>query len=75
MEHKLKKIFSKILGVKESSIRSKTSPKNLKKWDSLAHMNLVMGLENEFKIKFTDQEITEMLSFELVLDIIQNKKS
>ena len=75
MENKLKKIFSKILGVKESSIKYKTSPKNQKKWDSLAHMNLVMGLEKEFKIKFTDQEITEMLSFELVLDIIQNKKS
>ena len=48
--------------------------KNTKKWDSLAHMNLIMALENELKIKFTDNEITEMLTFELVKEIIINKK-
>ena len=54
MSKKLKKIFSKIIGIKESSIKPSTSPKNTKKWDSLAHMNLIMALENELKIKFTD---------------------
>ena len=37
-------------------------------------MNLIMALENELKIKFTDNEITEMLTFELVKEIIINKK-
>lgn len=74
MSKKLKKIFSKIIGIKESSIKPSTSPKNTKKWDSLAQMNLIMALENEFKIKFTDNEITEMLTFELVQEIIINKK-
>ena len=74
MDKKLKKIFSKIIGIKESSIKQSTSPKNTKKWDSLAHMNLIMALENELKIKFTDNEITEMLTFELVQEIIINKK-
>ena len=74
MDKKLKKIFSKIIGIKESSIKQSTSPKNTKKWDSLAHMNLIMALENELKIKFTDNEITEMLTFELVKEIITNKK-
>ena len=74
MDKKLKKIFSKIIGIKESSIKPSTSPKNTKKWDSLAHMNLIMGLEKEFKIKFTDNEITEMLTFALVKEIIINKK-
>ena len=74
MDKKLKKIFSKIIGIKESSIKKSTSPKNTKKWDSLAHMNLIMALENELKIKFTDNEITEMLTFELVHEIIINKK-
>lgn len=74
MNKKLKKIFSKIIGIKETSIKLSTSPKNTKKWDSLAHMNLIMALENELKIKFTDNEITEMLTFELVQEIIINKK-
>ena len=37
-------------------------------------MNLVMALEKQFKIKFTDDEITEMLSYELIVEIIKNKK-
>ena len=73
MDKKLKKIFAKIIGVKETSIKSSTSPKNTKKWDSLAHMNLIMALEKQFKIKFTDDEITEMLTYELIKEIIKNK--
>jgi|TARA_B100000900_G_scaffold414473_1_gene441206 acyl carrier protein len=73
MDEKLKKIFSKIIGIKETSIKPNTSPKNTKKWDSLAHMNLVMALEKKFKIKFTDDEITEMLTYELIKEIIKNR--
>ena len=73
MDNKLKKIFAKVVGVKEASIKSNTSPKNTKKWDSLAHMNLIMALEKQFKIKFTDDEITEMLTYELIKEIIKNK--
>ena len=73
MENKIKKIFSKIVGINISKIKPNTSPENTKKWDSLAHMNLIMAFEKEFKIKFSDEEITEMLNFELILEIIKNK--
>ena len=36
-------------------------------------MNLVMAFEKEFKIKFTD-EINEMFNYELIEEIITNKK-
>jgi len=36
-------------------------------------MNLIMALEKQFKIKFTDDEITEMLNYELIKEIIRNK--
>ena len=74
MQNKIKKIFSKIVGVSVTKIKPYTSPENTKKWDSLAHMNLVMAYEKELKIKFTDDEINEMLSFELIEEIIINKK-
>jgi acyl carrier protein len=74
MQNKIKKIFSKIVGINQSKIKPNTSPENTKKWDSLAHMNLVMAYEKELKIKFTDDEINEMLNFELIEEIIINKK-
>tara|TARA_B100000963_G_scaffold356618_1_gene377050 strand:+ start:401 stop:625 length:225 start_codon:yes stop_codon:yes gene_type:complete len=74
MQNKIKKIFSKIVGINTAKIKPNTSPENTKKWDSLAHMNLVMAFEKEFKIKFSDDEINEMLNYELIEEIIINKK-
>lgn len=74
MQNKIKKIFSKIVGINISKIKPNTCPDNTKKWDSLAHMNLVMAFEKEFKIKFSDEEINEMLNYELIEEIIINKK-
>lgn len=73
MQNKIKKIFSKIVGISVLKIKSSTAPENTKKWDSLAHMNLVMAYEKELKIKFSDEEINEMLSFGLIEEIINNK--
>jgi len=32
----------------------------VEKWDSLQHLNLVLVLEEEFNISFSDQEIKEI---------------
>ena len=45
----------------------------MKKWDSLAHMNLVVGLEEEFKIRFTDEEIIEIVTYPLICAIVREK--
>ena len=42
-------------------------------WDSLATMTLVAVLQEEFKTEFTVDEIGQLISFELILDILENK--
>ena len=74
MQDKIKKIFSKILGISEDKIKLNTSTENTKKWDSLAHMNLVIAFEHEFKIKFSENEINEMLTYKAIERIILSKK-
>jgi acyl carrier protein len=39
----------------------------VEQWDSLRHMNLVVALEEEFRVRFTDQQIDELLSLRLIL--------
>ena len=39
-----------------------TRQADLKAWDSLAHIRLVSGIENEFDIQFTLAEIEQMTS-------------
>jgi acyl carrier protein len=45
-----------------------TSQNNLKAWDSLAHIRLMSGIENEFGIEFNLAEIEQLTS---VLQLVQ----
>ena len=73
MEKKLRKIMSQILSIKEDEITSNSSPDNIPEWDSLKHMNLILAIEQEFNINFEDEEIIQMLSFEIILEFIKEK--
>lgn len=58
--NKLKKILSKVLGVKEADISDDSSPDNIDSWDSFNGLMLVSELENEFKISFTIDEVVKV---------------
>lgn len=73
MEEKLKKIMSQTLSVPESEIMPDSSPDNLASWDSLQHMNLILAIEQGFDIRFDEEEIIQMLSFEIIIETIKEK--
>ena len=73
IEKRLKSVFSKLFGVQESEINTDSSPDNIESWDSLNHMNLIIAIEQEFKISFSMGEIVEMLNFELIVLILSEK--
>lgn len=54
---RLKKIISGVMHIKAAAINDKTSPQNVKKWDSLRGLLLITALENNYKIKFTTQDM------------------
>ena len=42
-------------------------------WDSMAHVNLVLALEQNFDIQFRPEEMLEMLSVELTAMLVEEK--
>jgi acyl carrier protein len=68
---KLKKIFSSIL--KKKDLKLTLSRANEKKWDSLNHVNIIIAIENEFRIKFNSNEIENMSSLKKIENIIERK--
>lgn len=42
--------------------KSEINPTNISNWDSLAHLNLIMLLEEEFEIDISPNEINEMFN-------------
>ncbi|MBF0236069.1 MAG: acyl carrier protein [SAR324 cluster bacterium] len=71
MEQQIKEVLSKVFGVDLTEIDENTSSDTLENWDSLRQMNLVVALEEEFEVEFTDEQILEMLSFKLIVHIIK----
>ena len=42
-------------------------------WDSMAHVNLVLALEQHFDVQFKPEEMFEMLSIELTAMLVEEK--
>lgn len=70
-EQKLRQVLSKIFGVDESTITEDASPDTIPRWDSLAHMNLVLALENAFGVELTDDQVVEILNYKLIKAVLK----
>ena len=73
LEKKLKKLVSTVFEIKIDEIDDSTSPDTVEKWDSLQQLNLAMAIENEFKITLSPNDITDMLSYKLIKQILLEK--
>jgi acyl carrier protein len=59
-----------VFGIAESDITEDASPDTIEAWDSLRHMSLVLALEEEFGVEFTDDQTVEMLNIKLIKAIL-----
>ena len=73
MKNKLFEVISKVMQVPIGEINEDSSPDTLEKWDSLKHINLILALEEEFNVQFTDAEIVEMVSVETIMEKLQRR--
>jgi acyl carrier protein len=71
MENRIKKVMSEILGIDRNSISLDTSIGNVKTWDSLRHMNLVVALEEEFDILIDDEDVEIIVSYNNICTLIK----
>ena len=71
MEKRLYKILSQVLNIPIEQINSESSPDTISEWDSLKHMNLVLTIEQEFDIQFTEEQIIEMLNVALIVETLK----
>lgn len=75
MENRVKKVIAEILDIEISSINDNTSPETIESWDSLKQMNIIVALEEEFDIEFSDEDIVEMLNFRLICEVVRGSLS
>ena len=58
----LEKNFSEVFSIPESSVVDSLALSDIPAWDSLAHMILIVRLEDAYRIQFTGDEIADIKS-------------
>jgi acyl carrier protein len=70
-EDALKQVMATMLNVDASTIDAESSMDNVPNWDSLRHMNLVLALEEEFKVTIPDEEAGDITSYKLIKLVLE----
>lgn len=71
---KYKNVFSKSLSIESSKISSELKYNDIPEWDSIGHMTLISGLEEEFNISIETDDIIDFSSFEKGKEILKKYK-
>ena len=67
---RIKNILSLVMDVPLNDIDDNSSSDNISNWDSLKHINLVLALEDEFEIQFSEEQIPLLISYVAIKDAI-----
>ena len=68
---KLNEIFEDVLDLDETpKLTDATTANDIEEWDSLSHIQLIVAIEKEFKLKFTSQEILKWNTVGEMVDTI-----
>jgi len=73
IEQRLNQVFQEVFGNDDLQVQDNTTPADVAGWDSLAHMRLILGIEREFKVKFTTRELAMLNSVGSVKDVLRSK--
>ena len=70
MNEKLFQILAATLGTDAGALNEETSMANTAAWDSVAHLNLVLSLEQAFGQRFTPEEFMQMQSVATIRKVL-----
>ena len=69
----LKEIFEEIFDDNLPEFNKDFSQNDIEEWDSLANIQLIVGVEKQFNIHFTSSEVEEVNSVRNLINAIETK--
>ena len=70
MEERVRGVFMECLGVTRDVVTDQLEYGSIPQWDSVAHMSLIVGLEDEFDIMIETDDVIDLSSFEMAKEIV-----
>ena len=72
---RVRQIVADVFGLGLDQVDAQSSPESIEAWESIAHLNLVLSLEQAFGVSFTPDEIAELVSVETIVDKVHKRLS
>ena len=66
-------ITADVMGVSRAQVNAASSPKTLESWDSTAHLNLVLAIEEQFDVQLSPEEMEAMQNVGQAAAIVEKK--
>lgn len=71
LELRVQEVIAGVFNLSAGDVGPGTSVDTVEKWDSLQQLTLVVALEEEFDIHFTDEETVTLVNFPLIVEIVR----
>lgn len=65
-------VVSRVVGVPEDAVHDGTSNEELSEWDSLAHVNLVLELEQVYGVSISTAQAVKMKDVATIKDVLRS---
>ena len=72
---RLGQIFREVFDDDSIEIHDSVTSKDIEEWDSLNHINLIVAVERDFKVKFTMKEVSSLANVGEFIQLIRSKLS
>ncbi len=66
MDSKLRQVVARVFQIRPETLEPESGPHSIPTWDSAGHINLILTLEQEFGVQFSEDEVVEMISVEAI---------
>jgi acyl carrier protein len=69
----LQSLFAEVLNVEPSQVDANAQLGEWPLWDSMAHMDLMLALENRFGVEINAENISRLISIPAILEYLQSR--
>jgi acyl carrier protein len=70
---RIAKVFERVFDDVPDHIGPETGNEEIPAWDSVSHVNVILALEEEFKVKFTSAQVQKLGTVGQIADLIAQK--
>jgi len=71
MQSRIAAVLARTFKVPADSVNAESGPHSIPAWDSAGHMNLVLELEKEFGVTFSDEDVVELIGVAPITTVLR----